>query len=73
MLYSLPIDPGVTFADKLFPKTIIEIFHERIEGVLGPEDMGALKFTYPIKPTCEQPMSVETISDCFTSSSKSTF
>ena len=65
---------NITFNSKLFPKTIIEVFHERIESVLGSNgDLGALKFKYPIEATCEQPLlagTTETPSDCFKSSRK---
>ena len=65
---------NITFNNKLFPKSIIEVFHERIESVLGSNgDLGALKFKYPIEATCEQPLlagTTETPSDCFKSSRK---
>ena len=58
----------------MFPKNIIEVFHERIESVLGSNgDLGALKLEYPIEATCEQPLLAGTTqepSDCFTSSRK---
>ena len=65
---------NISFSNKLFPKSIIEVFHERIESVLGSNgDLGALKFKYPIEATCEQPLlagTTETPSDCFSSSRK---
>ena len=65
---------NVSFTNKLFPKTIIEVFHERIESVLGSNgDLGALKLEYPIEATCEQPLlagTTGTPSDCFKSSCK---
>ena len=65
---------NISFKNKLFPKNIIEVFHERIESVLGSNgDLGALKFKYPIEATCEQPLLAGTTdkpSDCFTSSRK---
>ena len=65
---------NISFNNKLFPKSIIEVFHERIESVLGSNgDLGALKFKYPIEATCEQPLlagTTETPSDCFSSNCK---
>ena len=68
---------NISFSNKLFPKSIIEVFHERIESVLGSNgDLGALKFKYPIEATCEQPLLAGTTqkpSDCFTSNCKLLF
>ena len=68
---------NISFSNKLFPKSIIEVFHERIESVLGSNgDLGALKFKYPIEATCEQPLLAGTTqkpSDCFTSNRKLLF
>ena len=68
---------NISFNNKLFPKSIIEVFHERIESVLGSNgDLGALKFKYPIEATCEQPLlagTTETPSDCFSSNCKFVF
>ena len=65
---------NITFNNTLFPKTIIEVFHERIESVLGSNgDLGALKFKYPIEATCEQPLlagTTATPSYCFSSNRK---
>ena len=68
---------NISFNNKLFPKTIIEVFHERIESVLGSNgDLGALKFKYPIEATCEQPLlagTTATPSYCFSSNRKLLF
>ena len=68
---------NISFSNKLFPKSIIEVFHERIESVLGSNgDLGALKLEYPIEATCEQPLLAGTTqkpSDCFTSNRKLLF
>ena len=65
---------NISFNNTLFPKSIIEVFHERIESVLGNNgDLGALKLEYPIEATCDQPMlagTTEKPSDCFSSSRK---
>ena len=49
----------------LFPKAVIDTFHQRIEDTLGDaEDMGEVEMKYPIYPTCEQPMTTLTPTGC---------
>ena len=55
-------EKNYSLSNPLFPQAVIDVFHDRIESVLGNPntkkllDMGALVLKYPIYATCEQPM-----------------
>ena len=63
-------EKNYSLTNPLFPRAIVDVFHERIEKALGNPDMGALNLKYPIYPTCEQPMLDEFEGGCVPSDSK---
>ena len=51
--------------DPLFPKAVIDTFHQKIENTLGDAlEMGEIQMKYPIYPTCEQPMTSLSPTSC---------
>ena len=50
------VEKNFSWGHPMFPQSIVDVFHERIETVLGDPDMGALQLNYPVFPACEQPM-----------------
>ena len=63
-------EKNYSLTNPLFPRAIVDVFHDRIEKALGNHDMGALNLKYPIYPTCEQPMLDEFEGGCVPSDSK---
>lgn len=49
-------EKNFTSENLLFPKAVIDVFHERIETVLGDGSLGPIQLRNPVYAICEQPM-----------------